>query len=122
MASRPILSPFSVVDNESMGADITSDVTIVQNISMISYDISWTGSSPVGVCTVEVSDTYTQNGDGTVRNAGNWTALPISGAVSGNTGTGYMDIGVVSSYAIRLKYTRISGTGTMNATITGKVN
>lgn len=90
---------------------------------MISYDISWTGSTPVGVMSVEVSNTYSQNGDGTVRNAGNWTTLTLSATptVSGNTGNGGIDVDATGFYAIRLKYTRTSGTGTMNATINAKV-
>lgn len=123
MASRPIFTPFSVITNATMAASITSAVTIIQNLSMISYDISWTGSTPVGVMSVQVSNTYSQNGDGTVRNAGNWTTLTLSDApsVSGNTGNGGIDVDATGFYAIRLKYTRTSGTGTMNATINAKV-
>lgn len=90
---------------------------------MISYDISWTGSTPVGVMSVQVSNTYSQNGDGTVRNAGNWTTLTLSDppSVSGNTGNGGIDVDATGFYAIRLKYIRTSGTGTMNATINAKV-
>ncbi len=121
MSSRPLLNPFPVITNGSMAGNITSAVTVIQNLSQISYDISWSGSTPIGVCTVEVSNTYSQNADGSVRNAGSWTALPLSGTVSGNTGTGFIDIGEIASHAIRLVYTRTSGTGTMNATVKGKV-
>lgn len=123
MASRPILAPFSVVTNGDMSASITSDVTIIQNVSMISYDISWSGTSPVGDISIQVSNTYSKNADGSVKNAGNWTTLTLSAptAISGNTGVGFIDITELSSYAIRLVYVRTSGTGTLNVMASGKV-
>lgn len=90
---------------------------------MISYDISWAGTAPSGTITVEVSNTYSQNADGSVRNAGNWTALTLSSptTVSGASGIGFIDIDEIAAFAIRLKYTRISGTGLLNVVINGKV-
>lgn len=123
MSSRPIAPPYSVITNGSMAGNITSAVTIIQNLSMISYDISWTGTTPVGVMTVQVSNTYAVNADGTVRNAGNWTTLTMSSpmTVTGNSGNGFADIDATGAFAIRLVYTRTSGTGTMNATLSAKV-
>lgn len=123
MSSRPQLDPVSVITNVSMASSITSAVTIVKKLSMISYDISWTGTAPVGVMSVQVSNTYTQNADGTVRNAGNWTTVTLSSStnVSGNTGNGFIDVDATGANAMRLVYTRTSGTGTMNATIAAKV-
>jgi hypothetical protein len=123
MSSRPILSPFSVITNGDMSSNIISAVTVIQNSSMLSYDISWTGTAPVGVMSVQVSNTYSQYADGSVNNPGNWTTLTLSSppTVSGSTGNGFIDIDATGAYAIRLVYTRTSGTGTMNATISGKV-
>lgn len=129
MASRPIFTPAPVIGvgssvSGSMATSITSAPTIVQNLSMVSYDISWSaGSTPVGTMSVQVSNTYSQNADGTVRNAGNWTTLTLSNtpAISGNTGNGAIDIDATAFYAIRLVYTRVSGSGTMLAVINGKV-
>lgn len=124
MSSRPQFNPHKVFTNASMATSLISDVTIVQKLSMISYDVSWSaGSTPVGVMSVQVSNTYTQNADGTVRDAGNWTTLALSAPtnVSGNTGNGFIDVDATGSYAIRLVYTRTSGSGTMNATISAKV-
>lgn len=123
MASRPIITPYSVITNGDMSADITSDVTIIQNTSMLSYSFSWTGSSPVGTITVEVSNDYTQNGAGTVLNAGTWNSIDLSNtaSVSGNSGVGFIEIHDLASYAVRVKYNRVSGTGTLQATVVGKV-
>lgn len=133
MASRPIFTPAPVIGSYngassgvsgSMAASITSAPTIIQNLSMVSYDISWaSGSTPVGVMSVQVSNTYSQNADGTVRYAGSWTTVTLSNApaVSGNSGNGAIDIDASGFYAIRLVYTRTSGSGTMTAVINGKV-
>jgi hypothetical protein len=123
VSSRPILSPFPVITNASMASSVTSSVTIIQNISRVSYDISWTGT-PTGTFSVQVSDTYTQNGDGTVANAGNWSTLSLSATPStgGTSGNGSIDLQGLSFYAVRLVYTAASGTGILNATIAGKVD
>ncbi len=124
MSSRPFIKPHHLVVDHSLGATFSSSPTILTNISMISYDIAWSaGSSPVGVVTVEVSNTYSQNVDGSTRDAGNWTTLALSSTcnVSGNTGNGAIDVDLTGFYAIRLTYTRTSGTGTMNVTVAAKV-
>lgn len=124
MSSRPLLAPFPAITNGDMSGDITSKITIIQNLSMASYDVSWAGSSPVGTLDLQVSNTYTQNADGTVRNAGNWTSVPltVSPSVSGSSGTGFIDIESIGGYAIRLVYTRTSGTGLLQAVLIGKVS
>lgn len=130
MASRPLLTPHSVITNGSMAGSLTSQVTIIQMLSMMSYDVSWTGAAPVGTLSVQVSNTYSQNADGTTRNAGNWTTLILNVGgtpattipVSGSPGNVFIDIDELGAYAIRLVYTRTSGTGILNAVIAAKVS
>lgn len=123
MSSRPLFKPHSVITDGDMSGDLTSEVTIIQMLSMASYSVKWVGTAPVGVITVEVSNDYSQNSDGSVRNAGTWNTLVLTQtcAVIGNADNGYIDIESHAGYAIRLKYTRTSGTGTMNVVISGKV-
>lgn len=124
MASRPIFTPHSVITNGNMATSLTSEVTIIQNLSMISYSSVWTaGATPVGVISVQVSNDYSQNADGTVRNAGTWNTLTLSAPtnVSGNTGNGFIDIDANAAYAMRLIYTRTSGSGILNVIVNGKV-
>lgn len=124
MSSRPIFTPYSVIDNASMATSLTSKVTVIQNLSMLSYDITWTaGSTPIGVMSVQVSNSYTQNADGSVRNAGSWTTIALSSPapVSGNTGNGFIEVDLTGAYAVRLVYTRTSGSGLMTAIVNGKV-
>lgn len=130
MSTRTNLRPASVITNGDMSANITSQVTILQSITGVAYAVSWSGSTPVGTLSVQVSNDYSLNQSGTVQNTGTWTTiyLNVNGtpattiAVSGNTGSGVADIEKTMVYAIRLIYTAGSGTGTLNAVINGKVS
>jgi len=123
MSSRPQLNPFPVITNGDMTTTLTSIPTVIQKLSMLSYDISWTGVSPVGNVSLQVSNTYSLNEDGTVRNAGNWNTVPLNGttAVSDNTGNGFIDVDEQGAYAVRIVYTPTSGTGSLNAVVNCKV-
>jgi hypothetical protein len=131
MSRLPTYGPAAVFDSttgQSMAGNLTSKITIIPDMSGISYDISWSGTSPVGTIQVLVSNSYTTDFNGNPLNAGNWTVLPflVSGtivtsvAVSGNTGNGFLDIGEIRSYAIKLVYNYTSGSGTISATVMGK--
>lgn len=124
MSSRPQFNPFPVITNGDMTTTLVSIPTVIQKLSMLSYDVSWSGVSPVGNISLQVSNTYSQNEDGSVRNAGNWNTVPLTGttAVSGNTGNGFVDVDAQGAYAVRLVYTPVSGTGSLNATVNGKVS
>jgi hypothetical protein len=123
MSSRPLLQPMPVIVNGDMTTTLTSLVTIISNISMMSYSYVWTGTAPSGIVTVQVSDDYSQNADGTVKNLGTWNTLPLSitPTVSGATGDGFIDIDQLGAYAIRTVYTPTSGSGTLNVIYKGKV-
>lgn len=132
MSTRPELRPYQVITDGSMADDITSIVTVVQKISIVSYTISWSGTSPVGTLAIQVSNDYKLRPDGTVADTGNWSSIPFNGsvaatpaltlAVSGNTGTANLaSLHSCSAYAVRLFYDRSSGTGTLQAYVCGKV-
>lgn len=124
MSSRPLTNPYKVINEVSMATSITSEVSVISNISMLSYSYAWSGSTPVGEIVVEVSDDYSINADGSERNAGTWNELPLSEtcSVSGNTGTGFIDIDQLGAHAIRTRYVRTSGTGAITAYFKGKVS
>ncbi len=105
-----------------MSADIVSDVITLEQLVMISYAISWVGTDLSGVVTVEVSNDYSQNATGQVRNPGNWTTIPLSGigTIDSDDDAGFIDIDANAGYAIRLRYTASDGTGLMNVTAMGK--
>jgi len=138
MSSRPQFSPQIVIPSSqaqpastgSMAANIISAPTIIQKLSMVSYSLSWSGSSPVGTASVQLSNDYSQNSDGSVNNPGTWNTmtLQVGGSsvtsipISGNSGNGFIDITDCAAYAIRLIYSATSGTGTLQAIVNGKVS
>lgn len=109
---------------------VTSQATVLQSLTKYSYEVSWTGSTPVGTLALQVSNSYALAPDGTTSAAGTWMTVPVevSGVevtsipVSGNTGNGFIDVDVHAAYATRLVYTKGSGTGTLTAIINGKVS
>jgi len=130
MSTRPYLKPEQVITNGDMSADITSDVTILQQKSLVCYQLSWTGTSPVGTVSVQGSNDYSLNADGSVNDPGTWTTLTLNVngtpsttiSISGNSGDELIDpIGPTGLYAIRLIYTFVSGTGTLQSFIAAKV-
>lgn len=137
MSSRPQFSPYKVIPNPlaspantgSMAANITSVPSIIQKLSLCSYSVSWSGSTPVGAVSIQCSNDYALGVDGTVSNAGTWNtmAFTLAGAtvtsapVTGNTGNGMIDIGETGVYAIRLVYTATSGSGTITVIFNAKV-
>lgn len=136
MSTRTALRPQTVVpspqgspaNGASMAADITSAPTLLQSLSMVNYAVTWTGTTPVGTISVEASNDCVVSAGGGVS-SGTWNPLPLdlNGAtvtaipLTGNTGNGMIDIDGLAAYAVRLKYTYTSGTGTLNAVVTGKV-
>lgn len=129
MSTRTTLRPHAVIVNGDMSADITSQVTILQSLTICSYAFSWAGTSPVGTISIEASNDYSVDAQGNVLNAGTWNILPLSvsgstvtsAPITGNTGNGAIDIDTNGLYAIRSKYTFTSGIGVLQGTIVGKV-
>lgn len=129
MSSRPFIKPYSVITDGDMSGNITSEVTIVQQLSMISYGYSWTGTSPIGTIKVQASNDYSIDAGGNVKNAGNWATLTLDNGgtavtaidVTGNSGTGMIDIVQTAGYALRTVYTASSGTGVLNVIVNAKV-
>lgn len=129
MSSRPLIKPIPVIVNGDMSqASLTSSPTIIDNISMLSYALSWSGTSPVGTVSVQGSNDYTTNSAGGSGNAGTWTTLILNSSgtpsptvpVTGNTGTGAVDITATAFYALRLVYTKTSGSGTLQVVVKAK--
>lgn len=130
MSTRSNLRPQAVITNGDMSqASTTSSVTILQSLTVGSYTYSWAGTTPIGTLSVQISNDYSVNPDGTVKNAGTWNTIffTLDGAtvvnsapVTGNSGNGVIEWST-GAYAIRTIYTKTSGTGTLQAVVNGKV-
>lgn len=111
-----------------MASSIISAATVLQSLTLGSYAYSWVGTSPVGSVYIQVSNNYSISSTGQILNPGNWVTVPLfySGSIvmsvplSGNTGEGMIEFST-GAYAIRTVYTAMSGTGTLQVVICGKV-
>lgn len=130
MSSRPNIQSYQVITNGNMAGNLTSSVSVIPQVTVGSYAYSWSGSTPIGYITVEVSNDYAPGGiDGKTANAGTWTEIyfTLDGStvtnqapVTGNTGTGFIEWST-AAYAIRTKFYFTSGTGTIQSYINAKV-
>ena len=115
------LKPFLVITAGNMAlTSVTSSPTNIQFLDNVGYEFDWTGSTPIGVITIEVSYSYAQDINGNVTNTGTWTSLGLSIAVSGNTGSAVVDLNQLSAPYVRAVYTKTSGTGTLTGYCGGK--
>lgn len=129
MSDRPIIVPNlnkPLINAVSMGADIVGPATVINRLPGISYDVAWTGN-PIGTFSIQVSNTFALNAEGGIANAGNWNTLPPSAFVgtipvpAGSPDHGFIDVLGTEAYAIRIIYTRVSGTGLLTALACAKV-
>lgn len=129
MSRRPFFKSEYVIKGGDMSTNLTSDVSALTLVSMLTYQFVWSGTSPVGTVAIECSSDYEVNAAGEVVNSGTWTPMTVSYLgtsvqtipLSGNSGSGVIDITLTSVPFIRAVYTATSGTGTLNVLASGKV-
>lgn len=112
MAGRKnVLFPYHLTINASMGANVTSDPINVQWLDNIYFTANFTGT-PTGTFFVEGS------GDG----GNNWQRIRLltNPVASGTADTVGFEINQAPMPLLRVVYTRISGTGTINIYVTAK--
>jgi len=97
---------------------VTSTVTDVRYEDNLGILVSWTGSSPSGSLQIQVSNDY----NALTGSAGTWIALSFGSAlsISGNSGSFDVSIAQLPYAYIRAVYTKVSGSGTLFANLTGK--
>lgn len=129
MADRPLIQArpiFPIVNAVSMATNIISPPTNINMLPGLSYDLQWTGA-PVGTFAVQVSNSYSQNPDGSVQTPGQWSTLPTSSfqgtypVPAGSPGNGFLDIVGTEAAWIRLVYTATSGAGNLTVVPAAKV-
>lgn len=115
------LPPFQVITNGDMStASITSTISDIRNIDNVAYELTWSGTSPVG--TVAVNGSLDYDPTTPTLKPGTWTSLTLSPspAVSGNTGSILINMTGLAFPFIQVVYTKTSGTGTLQAYVSGK--
>ena len=131
MSTRPNLRPHPVIVDGDMSGNLTSQVTVLQSLTRFSYAITWADGNDIdGTVSVQVSNDFSLNPDGSVDNPGTWNTLTLAynGSatttvpVSGDSGNGFVDVEGTAAYAARLIYTWTDGVGTMQATLMAKVS
>lgn len=122
MAKNALLKFHNIVNGDMSQSSITSSVTNIQNMDNFGIQLSWVGTSPIGVATVQVSISYQQDAEGNVTSIGTWDSIPLNptASISGNTGSITIDLNQIPSPWIRVVYTKTSGTGILNSYICGK--
>jgi hypothetical protein len=118
MSRKNILRPFKMLNAVSMASNQTSSVTNVVNIDIAHILVEWSGTSPVGTLAVQA-----RHNQESTNITGSWFDLDgLSAiAISGNTGSHQILLNELPFSEIRLVYTFTSGTGSLTATIQGKV-
>jgi len=119
--SKKVLTVYPLVQAGDMSADITSPATNIQFLDNVSLQANFTGTAPVGTFYIQGSlDHVEVNGD--VKVAGNWVNLPMIPVptAAGSDDSIVFDLNQLPFAWVRLFYDRTSGTGTLNAFISGK--
>lgn len=111
MGRKSVLEPYKIVDGGDISSNVISPETQVKNLDQITYEVVWSGTSPVGEVTVETQ----------VKDVWQAIALPTI-SVSGNSGNHLITINSASHFhKLRLVYTATSGTGSLDVSIIGAV-
>lgn len=108
---RNTLPPWPIFNAVSMGASATSEPTDVTYLDNMMLVLDWTGS-PTGIFAVEVCQTK----------LGIYKPLPLSASIvaAGVADDAQILINQLEAPWMRVVYTRTSGTGTLNGTLSGK--
>lgn len=113
----------TITDGDMSASTITSAVTNIQFLDNIAIQLNIVTANAIGNFTVEVSVDYSQDDNGNVTNAGHWVPVTLSPspAATGTDSQIYIDLNQLASPWIRVKYTKTSGTGVLNAYISAKM-
>lgn len=95
-----------------MSADIVGPTTQIDTADQVCYQVSWTSSNAVGVISIQGSV------DGV--NFIDLTFDPALTQPSSNNGSYLINLALLPFPLIRLKYTRTSGSGTLNVFLSAK--
>lgn len=122
MARKNVLEPVLIASAQSLGASFNSTPTLIDFMDNTAYQINVTTSSAVGTFDVQGSLDYFPGNANQAAVTGNWVNLgvsPVPTLASAND-TILININQAPFRALRVSYTRTSGTGTCNIYIMSK--
>lgn len=116
MSRKSLLKPYKILNAVDIATNQTSNPTNVEGIDNFCIELEWSGTTPVGVVTVE---TASQDAGG---NYSTWKSIDFGAtiSISGASGNHLLFVKADSQF-YRVVYTATSGTGTLTAIISGKV-
>lgn len=116
-----ILKPVQLISAGDMSGSITSIACEIQLQDNIGVQLNWSGV-PVGTFSIQVSNDHREDSKGNILNPGTWVSLPLSPSITatGSPDSAYVDLNQLSAMYMRVVFTRTSGSGTLNAFVSGK--
>lgn len=123
MASHFRLGSYHMITNGAMTGTsvITSPAVHILNLDNVYMQLDFTGT-PTGTFDVQVSGDHREDQEGNVLVAGHWISLVLSPvpAAAGSANDIGIDLNQLGAPWIRVVYTNASGTGVLNAFVSGK--
>lgn len=112
MAAKRILRPFHALINGSMATDLVSAITDATNQDNVGIQVKWTSANAVGTISVQASINWNPD-----LETGDWIDLSFGSPLpqpSSNNGEYLINLNQLPYPYYRVKYTRDSGTGTLD--------
>jgi hypothetical protein len=115
------LVKFQTITSGDASGNLTSAVTQIQHLDDITVQVNVTGT-PTGVLQVQYSLDFTEDFMNNVTNPGTWVndIYAVQTVTAGNPTSTIFDLTLKGAPYVRLTWTSTSGTGTINAFISGK--
>ncbi len=121
MPRKNVLFPYKLLTNNTMGATVATTPTHIAFLDDIAIQIDFTTSDAVGTFDVQGSCDYVKGDAENAAVTGNWISMGLSIASAASADNHILiNMATLAFPWIRVVYTRSSGTGVLNVTITGK--
>lgn len=119
-----------IVTNGAMAGNLTSLVVETRYFGAVGLQLLIASSTATGQVNVQVSANYNEDITNNVIAVGNWVNVDLTAAnpqnlpyiqiTSGQPANVYINLSAIAAPWMRITYTATSGTGTLNAWLTGK--
>lgn len=119
--AKNVIRPNRIVTAGVMASTVTSPATNIQFQDNVCYQCNYSGS-PVGSFDVQTSADYNPNGDDPaipINNTGTWAPLGLNIASAGGSPQ-VIDLNQLSMPWVRLVYTPVSGSGSLDVFVSTK--